>query len=125
MADFKVIVAGGRDFNDYRLLRDKLDTLLTNVAKKDTITIISGTAPGADRLGERYAQQRHYNLEKYPAKWHVFGNQAGFIRNTEMAKRADALVAFWNGESHGTRHMIEYARQKKLKVRVVRYESVQ
>ena len=47
--------------------------------------------------------------------------QIGYIRNEEMAKNADALVAFWDGESHGTKHMIELANRYGLKVRVKRY----
>ena len=57
----KVIVAGSRTFNSYYKLRDKLNSILRN--QKD-ITIISGTASGADRLGERYATENHYELEK-------------------------------------------------------------
>ena len=54
---FKVIIAGSRDFDDYNLLRNTMDKLLVN---KTQVTIISGTARGADRLGEQYAQERGY-----------------------------------------------------------------
>ena len=43
----KVIVAGSRNFNDYNLLKNKLDVILSN--QKEVI-IVSGTARGADKI---------------------------------------------------------------------------
>ena len=40
-------------------------------------------------------------------------------RNLIMANNADALIAFWDGQSHGTKAMIGFAREKNLAVRVV------
>ena len=101
---FKLIVAGSRSFNDYNLLKDKLDRLLSN---KDlsTVHIISGTARGADQLGERYAKERGCQLERFPANWSRYGKSAGYERNTRMARHADAAVIFWDGESRGALHM--------------------
>lgn len=33
-----------------------------------------------------------------------------------MADRAEALIALWDGESRGTKHMIDLARRKGLRV---------
>lgn len=115
---FKVIVAGGRDFDDYELLKNKLDILLQN---KTEVTIVSGAARGADKLGERYAKERGYAISSYPAKWNKYGNSAGYVRNREMAKFGDALVAFWDGKSKGTRHMINLAKEEALMIRVIHY----
>lgn len=114
----KIIVAGSRGFNDYNLLRKKLDFFLS---KKDpaTITIISGGARGADQLGERYARERGLQLEIYPAEWEKYGKSAGYKRNELMAEKADGLVAFWDLESRGTKHMIDLAGKKGLLVKVV------
>lgn len=114
----KIIIAGSRTFNDYPKLKKKLDSILKN--QKD-ITIISGTASGADRLGERYADENHYNLEKYPAMWDIFGKSAGYKRNEEMANIADACVVFWDGKSSGTKHMIDIAKKNKLKLRIIMF----
>ena len=116
---FKVIVAGGREFNDYGLLCQICDRMLSQKHQTHDIVIISGTARGADTLGERYAQERGYAVEQYPADWQREGKAAGFIRNAQMASVADALIAFWDGQSRGTAHMIELARKHKLQVRVV------
>lgn len=116
---FKVIVAGGRDFGDYGLLCQICDRMLSQKHQTHDIVIISGTARGADTLGERYAQERGYAVERFPADWEHAGKSAGFIRNAQMASVADALIAFWDGQSKGTAHMIGLARKHKLQVRVV------
>ena len=118
---YRVIIAGTRDFDDYSLLREKCDKILANKRKDSVITIVSGTAKGADRLGEGYARERGYQIERYPADWDRDGNKAGPLRNIEMAKNADALIAFWDGQSRGTKHMIDTALNEELVVRVVNY----
>lgn len=116
---FRVIIAGGRLFDDYTYLKDSMDYLLQNV--KDEITVVCGKARGADTLGERYAEERGYAVHYFPADWDRYGKPAGHIRNEEMAKNADALVAFWDGKSRGTKDMIKLARQYGLRVRVKNY----
>ncbi len=118
---FRVIVAGGRDFNNYNLLKEKLDKILSNVLKDKDVTIISGHAHGADILGEKYAKEIGIKSELHPADWKNLGRKAGYIRNAEMADCADALVAFWDSESHGTADMIRVAQRKGLQVRIIRY----
>jgi hypothetical protein len=116
--EFRVIVAGGRDFQNYNLLKNKLDLLLSS---KENVVIVSGCAKGADMLGEKYARQNNLVISFYPALWGQFGKQAGFGRNLEMAKNADACVCFWDGESTGTKHMIDTAKSLNLKLRVFNY----
>ena len=116
---FRVIIAGGRDFNDYQLLEQKMDTFLSNIS--EGITIVCGLARGADTLGERYAKERGYPINYYPANWSTYGKTAGYLRNEQMALNADALVAFWDGHSKGTQHMIHLAQTHNLKTRIVRY----
>ena len=120
ISKYKVIIAGCRDFNDYELLKEKCDYFLQD-EKKEDVVIISGHASGADALGERYAQERGFQLETYPADWKAHGRAAGSIRNARMASAANALIAFWDGKSRGTKNMIETATKHNLKVAVVRY----
>ena len=112
-------MAGGRDFNNYKGLAASLDYLLKNVI--DDIEIVCGMARGADRLGEQYAKEHGYRIRYMPADWDTFGKSAGYKRNVQMAEYADALVAFWDGNSPGSKHMIKVAKEKKLDVRVKRY----
>lgn len=116
---FRVIIAGGRDFNNYDGLARSMDKLLANVT--DEIVIVCGMARGADSLGEKYAKERGYSVRYFPADWDTHGRAAGYIRNEEMAKNADALVAFWDGRSHGTKNMIEIAQKYRLAIRIKRY----
>lgn len=123
MENFKVIIAGSRGFSNYKLLKEKCNEYLREKRKEYNIIIISGGARGADTLGEKYAQDEGFSLEVFPANWNKFGKSAGFIRNEQMAEIADALIAFWDEKSHGTKHMIEIMENKKLLVRVVNYET--
>ena len=119
MSNYKVVVAGGRNFNNYQLLNEKLDKILKN--KMPNVTIISGTAKGADRLGELYAQHHNIALQQYPANWDFFGRRAGYLRNIQMAEAADAVIVFWDGESRGTKMMIDIAKTYHLPLRIIRY----
>lgn len=114
-----MIIAGGRDFDNYSALETIVDTLLKNI--NDEIQIVCGMAKGADRLGERYAKEHGYGIRYFPADWDMDGKSAGFRRNIRMAENADALVAFWDGKSSGTAHMIRIAREKGLLVRIKTY----
>lgn len=119
----RVIIAGSRNFNDYKLLLTEMDQLAIAALKANNCidTILSGTARGADVLGEQWATNKRIPLERYPADWQKHGRAAGMKRNYEMAKNADALIAFWNGKSKGTEHMIAHAREIGLKVHVVKF----
>jgi hypothetical protein len=119
---FRLIIAGGRDFDDYSFLRQQVDYFLQNV--DDEITIVSGMARGADTLGRDYAIERGYHVAEYPADWKHDGRAAGYKRNIKMAENADALVAFWDGKSHGTKHMIQTAKYYGLPVRVRVYRPI-
>ena len=116
---FRVIIAGSRDFNNYQLLKEKCDFLLANI--KEEIIIVSGTARGADKLGEQYAKEKGYKIDSHPANWDLHGKSAGYIRNEEMAKCSDALIAFWDSVSKGTKHMIDLANKHNLKVCVIKF----
>jgi len=110
----KVIIAGSRDFNDYELLSKTVNESNIKITE-----IISGTARGADRLGERYAKENKIEIKRFPAEWEKFGRQAGYLRNKQMAEYGDALIAFRIDKSKGTSHMIELARKNNLQVIVV------
>lgn len=121
---FRVIIAGTRDFNDYDLLKSYCDYMLSQKAKSgEEIVILSGGASGADALGEQYAKERGYNLLHFPAQWEKYGRQAGPMRNREMANNADALIAYWDGKSRGTKNMIEEAKKRGLMVAVKNYKA--
>ena len=133
MKELRVIIAGSRDFDDFPKLINSSIEILTGISKKrndlDRIRIISGTARGADKLGEQYAKIAGYELSKFPADWDGLGKRAGYVRNAEMAKFAvedgnyGVLIAFWDGQSRGTKHMIDLANKYGLEVHVVNYKE--
>jgi hypothetical protein len=114
----KLIIAGRRNFTNYKQLVQKCDDLLKG---KSNIEIVSGTCKGADKLGEQYAKQRGYKLTQFPADWNKYGKVAGPIRNQQMANYANTLIAFWDGKSRGTRNMIQLAKSSNLNIRICYY----
>lgn len=125
----KIIVAGSRSFNNYELVKDYL---------KNTVTpndvIISGGAKGADSLGEQYAEEYGIPVEIFKADWKdisvpraiikvnhygKYNAAAGFMRNERMAEVADQLVAFWDGNSPGTAHMVNLMMKLNKPVTVI------
>ena len=119
----KVIVAGGRDFNDYKLLKETLDSFQQEYG--NITEVVSGGALGADKLGERYANENNTPIKRFVPDWEGLGKKAGHVRNRQMGDYAKEhngmLVAFWDNQSKGTKGMIEYAKKTGLKSVVVYY----
>ena len=112
----RVIIAGSRD----GVCRADIDAAMKASGFIPTV-VLSGTARGADVLGEAWAADNGIPVERYPADWDKYGrHRAGIIRNAQMAEKAEALVAVWDGSSSGTRNMIQIAQSCKLKVYVHR-----
>lgn len=118
----RIIIAGGRDFSDYNLIEQTLLNYFNKYhIEKPLVEIVSGGAKGADRLGERFAKQYDIPVKLFPANWDLYGKSAGYRRNKEMAEYADCLIAFWDGKSKGTGHMIDLANKNQLIVNVINY----
>ena len=114
----RVIVAGGREFNQ----KTRLFKYLDQYHEKTPITsVVCGMARGADSIGKEWAESRGVAVNKFPADWDNLGKKAGPLRNIDMANNADALIAVWDGKSSGTKHMINTARGKGLLVTVLNY----
>lgn len=106
----KLIIAGSRDFSDYAFLEKAYRENKLNASE-----IVSGLARGADSLGVRLAHNLLIPLKTFEANWDAEGKRAGILRNIQMGDYADTLLSFWNGESKGTKHMIEYMGSLKKK----------
>lgn len=78
-----IIIAGSRDFIDYKLLSKALHRIINKFYTNEIITIVSGCARGADRLGEIFANNNHYDVIKKPAEWDLYGKQ-GYINNNDI-----------------------------------------
>lgn len=114
----RVVISGCRDFYDYATAKEFIDFCISDLKELYNIVIISGGARGADMLGERYAKEEGFALERYPAEWEKFGKIAGPIRNSQMAKLGDFFICFWDGVSPGTKNMIDLIKTLDKPVRI-------
>lgn len=99
----KLIIAGSREISNYHIMWNNLQDYLYF----QDIIVVSGKAKGPDTMGEEWAREHGFPIEEFPADWESYGKLAGFRRNRQMAEYADELIAFWDGKSNGTRHMIQ------------------
>lgn len=110
----RVLVCGGRDYNDYENVCDVLARLDYRF-HDDYFTIVQGGARGADALAKRWAIEMHVPYEEYKADWDKHGKSAGFIRNQEMLDTGiDLVVAFPGG--NGTAHTVRNAHRMGIMV---------
>jgi hypothetical protein len=109
----KVIIAGMRDFHDYSVVLGAIKSSGFKITE-----VVSGCSPGVDALGEQYAAENGLPVRRFPANWLRNGRAAGPIRNVQMAKYADALIAIWDGHGQLTRNMIKQAKEHFLTVHV-------
>lgn len=110
----KTIIAGSREIDNPKL---ELGLALYACPFYSDITeIVTGDCQGIDKAGNSFARAGGIKLTIFPANWNRYGKKAGYLRNMEMATYADALIAVWDGESKGTKMMINIARKTGLKV---------
>jgi hypothetical protein len=107
----KTIIAGSRTISSPLYLEKALECCPWKIT-----AVVSGGAQGVDQLGEAWAYKNNIPVTMYLPEWEEHGKKAGFVRNIQMAQNAEALLAVWDGESKGTKHMIDVARAHNLKV---------
>ena len=117
----RIVVAGCRNYNNYNEAKEYIDFCISEIKEKYTLIFVSGGCRGADSIGERYAKENGYEIERYPAEWDKYGKAAGPKRNEQMARAADYIICFWDGKSKGTASMINYAKRynKPIKIKKI------
>lgn len=102
----RVLVTGGRSFENRALLFEAMDRLHE---ERGISTLIHGAAKGADTLAGEWAESRGVEVIACPADWRRYGRAAGPIRNKQMLveHKPDLVVAFPG--STGTAHMVSIA----------------
>jgi hypothetical protein len=109
-----VLVCGSRSWRDATVIQRRF------AAFPERVRVIHGDAIGADKTAGTVARYLGHLVEVYPADWRAYGRAAGIIRNLEMLKqRPDLVLAFWDGRSRGTKHMIDAAREQGVPVEIV------
>lgn len=100
----KIAVIGSRDFpNQYLVER------VVYLFPRNWI-VVSGGARGVDTWAAETAKHHRRKTEVKHAEWGKYGKSAGFIRNNEIVRSADLVIAFWSGNSKGTKHTIQLAK---------------
>lgn len=117
----KLIVAGGRDFTDINRMIAELQKLVESGEITDSPELVCGMARGADMLAYSLWANNRMPIHNFPANWNKHGKSAGYKRNQEMGEFADAAVCFWDGNSKGTKHMIDIMNRLNKPVHIVRY----
>lgn len=128
----RIIVCGGRHFNDYACLESILDDVLAdhNLGYTEVEVVSGGCPSGADALGELYAATHNIQCSRFPAEWDRFGKAAGPIRNSQMVNYAGEsqkpiVVAFSNSTTRGTNDTIKKANKLGIEIVNIQYTSVE
>lgn len=111
----KLAIIGSRTFDNYSLLQETLEFY-----KPKITLVVSGAAKGADSLGERWAIQNNIKTLIFPADWEKYGKRAGFIRNEDIIKNCDCVIAFWDGISKGTAHGLSLCEKYNMPYKIIK-----
>lgn len=128
----KLIIAGGRDFNDYELLELECKAYISLNLGDDwlykdndwldrNIFIINGGCEGADKLGKKFSDDYEVSSITINANWKLSGKSAGPIRNNQMADICSHAIIFWDGSSRGSKNMIDICIQRNIPYKVIKY----
>lgn len=117
----RLIIAGGRDFNDKELMIDRLQELERLGIVNEKTVLVCGMARGADLMGHAIFKEAGMEIMEMPADWDNLGKRAGFARNEDMGAVAGMALIFWDGQSKGTKHMISTMEKMGKTVYLVNY----
>lgn len=113
--EYRICVAGSRSWHDspvfdiaVRAYLSWIRTCIEKAGRNERYAFISGDAwRGPDRMIIDWAKENGEKCFEFPADWDEYGKAAGHIRNGEMRKVLTHLLVFWDGESKGTKEMID------------------
>ena len=113
----RITIGGCRDYNNYEVFSEFVSECISKI-NSENIVILSGHCSGVDEMAEKYAKEKGYELEIYPADWKKYGKAAGPKRNKEMVRNSNAVIAFWDGKSRGTKNLIDLAKKKDIQIKI-------
>lgn len=128
----RILVCGGRDFDDWEAFRDHMALIAEEKFQRTEeidgnylydVTIISGGAKGADTLAADWATIEWTRYEEFPANWDKYGKKAGPIRNQQMLDegKPDLVIAFPGGV--GTADMVRRAKKAGIELVEIKNEK--
>lgn len=117
---FSLGIVGSRNISDKDLIYTILDKVKAKLVSQDkSLQIISGGAKGVDSIAEDWAKLNDVDALIFIPQWIKYGKRAGFIRNEDIVKRSNYVIAFWDGKSKGTQHSIELCKRFNIKYKII------
>ena len=116
-----IAIVGGRDFNDYSLLKESILAYIDTHEKPKNI--VSGGAKGADTLAVQFAAEMGIPLLVFKPDYQKYGRGATLVRNTQIIENAEVVFAFWDGQSKGTKDSIKKAEKLEKELYIITYKQ--
>ena len=116
-----IAIVGGRDFNDYPLLKESISAYIDAHEKPENI--VSGGAKGADTLAAQFAAEMGIPLLIFKPDYQRYGRGATLVRNTQIIENAEVVFAFWDGQSKGTKDSIKKAEKLEKELYIITYKQ--
>ena len=116
-----IAIVGGRDFNDYTLLKESILAYIDGHEKPENI--VSGGAKGADTLAAQFAAEMGIPLLVFKPDYQKYGRGATLVRNTQIIENAEVVFAFWDGHSKGTKDSIKKAEKLEKELYIIKYKQ--
>ena len=91
---------------------------LEDYIPQEATEIVSGGARGIDTCAREYAKAHSLKLTEFLPEYSKYGKAAPLKRNIQIINYADEVVAFWDGKSAGTKHVISNCKKQNKKVTV-------
>lgn len=130
----KIAVTGSRSIKDTDTVFMHLDKLIDGLVKDgwlgadEPVSIVSGGAKGVDTLAKEYANINGYDFFLYKP-YHLVDNRTEydpkyfFARNKQIVDNADYVFIFWDGQSHGTAHVMKLCDKTKKTYQLIRMDG--
>lgn len=117
----KLLIAACPEFTDYQFLCEEVDYLLSNTTSPVTIHTCVGR--GSDRLGERYARDRGYEIRRFYADYERWSGGAGWTQLNDALRASDAVVGFYVNKTQRLYELLDYAECLNKKVAEYKYKE--
>ena len=85
---------------------------------EETTEIVSGGAKGVDTCAREYALANGFKLTEFLPDYQKYGRGAPLKRNLQIIDYADCVLAFWDGQSRGTKFVIEHCKAQNKPIRI-------
>lgn len=98
--------------------RSLVITDLEKYLPADVTEIVSGGARGVDACAKTYAITHKLKYTEFLPEYKKYGRSAPLKRNISIIKYADIVLAFWNGNSKGTKYVIDQCHKLGIPIQV-------